>query len=349
MRKNKKILLSTLAVTSLTAFACLPVVSCVNVNGGSDNRGGSNRGNNEEASKVDNWKKSSQTVYDAIENLVNVDFSKLLSIKKEEKNFDSSTGEITTSYKTYWDKFVVYDATVVRVSDGDTYIVKYIKDGKEMQARIRSWALDTPEAPGPTTYVDGDPKHTEEQFASDQDTKFAESILTPGRKIKILVSSMSYDRLVGISLYSDKPNPTELSDFTKCYEFEVLKNGFSTPRVGESELLQFISQVSDDFLSFQTLFMPYFWAATNYGIIHKQGFYKLFSANKPYDFVPRVYVTHGDPTTQFMLLPEFTQGGWITTERDNNLSRFLSEREGGFEQFLVNSDGSLKSETKDNK
>ncbi|MBN0919031.1 thermonuclease family protein [[Mycoplasma] gypis] len=252
-----------------------------------------------------------------------------------EKKLTPTSLRKTRVTESYWDLFKHYEGEVVNVFDGDTYTLK-IKvpnpnkpnEFSTQKVKVRSWGIDTPETESDKVQR----VSQKEQSFSDRDTEFAKSLLTPHRKV-ILIADLnvkSYDRVIGITLFSDKENPESLSDYNHIFEIEMLYNGFTVSRInstdvstGKYENPQIKENPDEPAETFQQLFLWDFAYAWNNAILNRKNFYNNY--RYPYQLQDEVYGSHGDVITSDVLLPELTRYPKQTTA-ENNIFKFLKQQ-----------------------
>ncbi|QIW62221.1 hypothetical protein [Mycoplasmopsis gallinacea] len=110
-----------------------------------------------------------------------------------------------------------------------------------------------------------------EKSLSELDTEFAKSLLL-NKKVRMISSNWgdkSYNRNVAHIFYQD-----ETTGKWKLFSLEVLKNGYSLPRLTDSEIKGYLStKDSEDPKLINTLLLPYIANAFNYGYKKGLGFY----------------------------------------------------------------------------
>ncbi|MGY6172207.1 thermonuclease family protein [Candidatus Mycoplasma pogonae] len=176
------------------------------------------------------------------------------------------------------------EGEIVRWKDGDTPEVKYSKPGSEVKekASIRIMFLDTPEkfsGSKPTTGL--------ENTWANAATNFAEKLLPPGSKIRIIFTGdKSYDRLVGEIFYG--------KDFSKSFSVSMVENGYSLPQLSTAQkgLAYVENSVSGNLLKPLALAMEYAYRTMS-------GLWSLKKDNSSISFLRDVFKEHGAPIVSF--------------------------------------------------
>ncbi|VEU70158.1 hypothetical protein [Mycoplasmopsis glycophila] len=115
-----------------------------------------------------------------------------------------------------------------------------------------------------------------ERSLSHFDTEYARKLLPVGKKVKLISDNWadkSYERSVAHILFQD-----ETTNQWKLFSLEMLKNGYTLPRLTNTEVSNYKKQTELDSEqensdSFGALVMPYIVNAFNYGIKQQKGFY----------------------------------------------------------------------------
>ncbi|QJR44310.1 thermonuclease family protein [Mycoplasma miroungirhinis] len=284
---KKKFLLTTLVITTFVSFSAVSV-SC----------------------NIDSHFKKEITSQESksVDNKIGKKLNQEITIKKYKEDDKSKIIDVKT---TYWQKFGYIEGTVIKVFDGDTYLLEYEKDGEKKQVKIRCWGLDTPETRSPNV-----PNVSEiEQKYSDLDTEHAKSLILNQKVRTILLHQQTYDREVGITFFG--------KNFEECFEYRMLKDGYTLPRFTkeniESWKLEFNKKQKD---SIASLFLKDFAYATNYAVLKRLGFYKDFKT--PEELQRKVFLSHGDVISTFMFLPSLLENGYYV-EAEDNIFLFLDK------------------------
>ncbi|MCU4116967.1 hypothetical protein N8G13_00620 [Mycoplasma zalophi] len=290
---KNKLILSTLAISAFVCFLTT-AVSCSYEN---KDKESSDRQFREEI-KLDFDENIGKKLNETITVEVWEDFFKTKKVKKE---------------LTYWEQFKPVEGTVVQVYDGDTYLLEYKDEsGNVVSQKIRSWGIDTPETKSVHTPNVSDL----EQEYSDRDTEHAKSLIL-GKAVRtyFFPSGSTYDRRTGITFFGD--------NFEKCFEFQMLKDGFTLSRMTLVDINSFKSEYSKKQKdSIPGLFLKDFAYAANHAVLNNKAFYEKFKT--PLELQEAVYGSHGDVLSRFMYLPSLLNNREAVNE-ENNIFKFLEK------------------------
>lgn len=182
---------------------------------------------------------------------------------------DLETRETEKIITTLWERFAGVDATITRVFDGDTVEVSVVNNLTEKTSfakgelvKIRIPLIDTLE------------QNTEgvterEKKLSNLDSKFVETILRPGTKVRLLSDNWtngSYNRKVAYLFFGE--------NYHKNFSIEMLSNGWTLPRISQTDFKTFkIDYNNVEKTTVLSYLLPYVARAFNDGYMNKKGFY----------------------------------------------------------------------------
>ncbi|PZV99891.1 hypothetical protein [Metamycoplasma auris] len=196
---------------------------------------------------------------------------KIFNTKYKDKIIkNQETREIVEVERDLWEKFFALEGVVEQIVDGDTLNVKitnnklhnneYFKNGEVIGIRVPM--IDTLEE-----YKEAPQK---ERALASYDSSFARKMLPVGTKVRVITdnwANKSYNRFVGYVFFGN--------NFEKELDIEMLRNGFTLPRVQEVTFKNFISDYDDEKKSSPASYLiPYVAKAFNEGWLKKRGFYK---------------------------------------------------------------------------
>ncbi|MDD1373447.1 thermonuclease family protein [Metamycoplasma hyosynoviae] len=241
---------------------------------------------------------------------------------------------------TYWEWFSYVDATVERITDGDTLEIKAltkpfsvtgavdssIEVGKTYKVRIST--IDTLEEHAPENKAID---KVEKAFA-ELDHKYAEKLILVGSKVRLVSDSWSvtsYNRKVASLFFGEK--------YQRNFACEMLAGGYTLPRIQDQRKVfenGYLANGKKD--SILALLLPYLAYAYNEGLEQKRGFYSTtepevvalkkehnVKINTVYDLA-KLYKEHGDMAGQgeYILSPKYSIN---PDNKTDNIFRFIKK------------------------
>ena len=237
----------------------------------------------------------------------------------------------------YWDLMGACEATLISYSDGDTMNFSVKEQPKVLTLNngivvnkenfpstfaVRISLIDTLEE-----HIPGGTVSPAEKALAQEDKAFAEQMLPVGSTVRVVPHdwkiTKSYNRIVAHVFFGEH--------FEKNYSVELVANGYTLPRIGDDDKLQFLysyNQAKKE--NIQGFLLPYFAYAFNDGIENKKGFYNPNRANQGKTFFKNVsefnkmYITHGNlmPYLEYILDSKFSTMKSLKQKNTNKYSLF---------------------------
>lgn len=239
------------------------------------------------------------------------------------------TDKIESRTTTLWELFQYLEGEVVRVTDGDTLVIRitkqpYAREGTNPPADLQIGTEISVRIP----FIDTLEEHThgdntvdpEEKRLALQDHEFAEKLLPVGTKVRLVSdnwSNKTYNRYTAAVFFGE--------GYQRNFSTEMLAGGYTLPRLANDVGGRFRTYFKMDVkASVSSYILPFLAYAYNEGVHEKRGFYQS-EVKDPYDLASK-YKSHGEGIIEagrYILSQYYIQSGEVNEQ--TNIFKWLGK------------------------